>query len=203
MAATTTFYAIAGIKKGDEVVYHQGFSTKKDLDAFMNAYGKANRGIDTDLSGFVYPIRTDSFKGFAEDLFFPPMVQNALKIENFIGKIFASFFAIALNILTFPIRLAASPLRFAYNQFNGEMQHPLHKYVKEGEDVKVVSKIIRTGASTEFPGNHALSVATDSVNLVWSAGGYKFKSCGGGHSGEAFPPAQLETKRNEAIAAGL
>lgn len=73
----------------------------------------------------VVPLRTQNLGDFSRDFFLPTFVNLSLKIHNTALKIIASVFAVALDILTFPVRLLTSPFRAYYNHTHPEPVHPI------------------------------------------------------------------------------
>jgi hypothetical protein len=109
------------------------------------------------LCGTFKPIRTNTCKTFAEDFFFPTLVNYALKVKSVVGKIFAILTALVLDIITLPLRLLTAIPRAIANKIKGE--HPLRKYLiaqnvdkklLEGDHVTVQFKGVQDGAPYEL-----------------------------------------------------
>ncbi len=66
-----------------------------------------------------------------------------MKINNIAIKVIASIFAIALDIVTFPVRFFATPFRIYYNSKHPEEKHPINQLIHEPKSdvVNLVYKI--------------------------------------------------------------
>lgn len=88
-----------------------------------------------------FPIRTYSLQLFVEDLFFPTLVNFALKIDHIAQKIFAYFICITWDFITLPIRLITAIPRCIYNAIKVK-KHPLRQFL-EIEKSKLVALNVR------------------------------------------------------------
>ena len=75
---------------------------------------------------FLMVSRVDTWKNLAKDLFLPTFINRALRVENLVGAIFASFFAIILDLATLPFRLLT--LGPVYSE---RLNHPLSMFLKK------------------------------------------------------------------------
>ena len=81
------------------------------------------------IEPLIYPVRANSFKNFAKDFFFPSLINLALKVDSFILGLFAATLALALDIVTLPIR-AVTTLPMAF--FNAcRCEQSLKTYLKQ------------------------------------------------------------------------
>ncbi|MBA3604248.1 MAG: hypothetical protein H0W50_11585 [Parachlamydiaceae bacterium] len=71
-------------------------------------------------------MRTQNLKDFSKDLFLPTFFNFALKVNIAAQKVFASIFAIALDVLTFPIRFFATPYCLYLNWRHPEIHSLTH-----------------------------------------------------------------------------
>jgi hypothetical protein len=116
--------------KGISIYEEPCFSIDEVVD-FVKINGKSKPGWSV-LQGAVCVLRTNNAKDFAVDFFLPTFVNYTLKINNVALKIFASIFAIVLDVITFPIRLVITPFRAIYNYRNPEEKHPLSSLIERG-----------------------------------------------------------------------
>lgn len=86
------------------------------LKDFIVIYEKLKPGWSL-LDGLVRPLRMDSWQHFAENFFLSTFVHYALKVNHVALKVIASIFAIALNVITLPIRFIMTPF-YAYANYN-------------------------------------------------------------------------------------
>lgn len=108
----------------DQVLYEANFASKTEAKEFIAKYQESREGYGL-LHSIVFPLRTGNLKDFAEDLFLPTWVHFASKIENIALRFFASIPAIALDFLTFPVRLLTVPFQIYSNDKNPEGKHPI------------------------------------------------------------------------------
>ncbi len=114
---TPSFAANVEIKDlNGAILYQQNFNSDQDLKDFIVKYGKSKPGWSL-LEGLVRPLRMDSWQHFAEDFFLPTFVHYALKVNQVALKVIASIFAIALDVITLPIRFITAPF-YAYSNYN-------------------------------------------------------------------------------------
>lgn len=107
------------------------------------------------------PVRSDNCKNFCKDFFLPTLINQALQVKSMAGRVFAAFFAILFDLITFPIRLLTCIPTVICNKKRNT--HPLHKYLStqknvdpkllQCEYVKVKSKFetVSKSAFTEIP----------------------------------------------------
>lgn len=80
------------------------------------------------LKGCFIPLRTDSLKNLATDLFLPTLFNHALKINNIALKVIASIAAIILDLITLLPRTIATPFRVVYcRAYAKTMDSPLER----------------------------------------------------------------------------
>lgn len=72
-------------------------------------------GVVSVLSATLKPVRSNNLKNFAKDFFLPTLINHAIKVEHTVGKIFLILAALALDTLTFPIRLLTCAPRILSN----------------------------------------------------------------------------------------
>ena len=70
--------------------------------------------------------RVDTWKNLAKDLFIPTLAIYALRVNNIVAAIFASFFAIVLDLLTLPLRLITLPFNYSM-----KLDSPVTKFLQE------------------------------------------------------------------------
>jgi hypothetical protein len=99
-------------------------------------------------SSFV-PMRVDNCNHLARDLFLPTFINRALKIHNLFLKVLASIVAIAWDVLTFPIRLIALPIRLC--TASSANAHAVEKLIKESPHFEETKKhgVVRLVAHVE------------------------------------------------------
>lgn len=106
-------------------IFEQKFDHPTAADQFIvdNCHPKHNWGI---CKAALIPVRT-GLKDFYKDLFLPTVVNRAFKVSNFAYRALAVIGALALDLLTFPVR----PFTFAVRlyQTRNEKPHPLHTYL--------------------------------------------------------------------------
>lgn len=108
-------------------------------EEFRGVHDYFNKGKTTVswIQATLYPVRTNHLKNFATDLFFPTMINHALKIQNFISKIFVIIAAALLDLITLPIRLITAIPRAIMNY--NQKPIPLFTYLKgQGVDPKLL-----------------------------------------------------------------
>jgi len=114
----------------DNVLYQKKCTSPEQVKKFMNKYGKSKEGWSL-LRGSVIPLRTDNLKDFSKDFFLPTFVNFSSRINNVALKIFASIFAIAFDIITFPVRVLTTPFRMYYNHRHPEEKHPVMDLIEQ------------------------------------------------------------------------
>lgn len=111
------------------LLYEKSVASHEEAKAFVRQYGSFKQGCPF-LEGLVMPLRTQTLNDCLEDLFLPTFIHFALKVENIALKIIASVFAIALDLLTLPIRFIALPLRVYYQSHAPEPKHPMIELIE-------------------------------------------------------------------------
>lgn len=76
-----------------------------------------------------YTVRTNTIVNFAKDFFLPTFINHAIKAQNTAFKIFAILASLAMDIITFPIRIVKTMINICTKKMLKE--HPFHKYLKE------------------------------------------------------------------------
>jgi hypothetical protein len=85
--------------------------------------------------------RTDNLSSFCEDFFFPSLVHDALKIDNFAIRMIRCIVSIIVDLVTMPIRLITLIPRYFTNLRNTREGHPLHQYlVAMGADPRLLNR---------------------------------------------------------------
>lgn len=110
--------------KEGTVLYQQPCQSSQEVNEFIQQNGGSKEGWSL-IRGTIIPLRTQNFKVFSKDFFLPTFVNFSLKINNIALRIIASVFAIALDVITAPIRLLTTPFRVFYNDRHPETRHPL------------------------------------------------------------------------------
>jgi hypothetical protein len=112
------------------VLYTRDFNSPDQLREFIVTHGKSKEGWPM-LHGLIFPLRINNDWEFAKDLLLPTFFRFASKIDSFAKRVFASFFAIVLDLLTLPIRLVATPFRYHHIKNHPEQEHPLVPLIRE------------------------------------------------------------------------
>ncbi len=121
--------------KEGTVLYQKPCSSSEEVKNFISKNGKSKSGWSLIVGAFI-PIRTQNLQNFSKDFFLPTFVNFCLKINNKALKIFASIFAIALDVFTAPIRLLTTPFRIYYNYQHPEAEHPIINLIKGNDQSK-------------------------------------------------------------------
>lgn len=124
-----SYYADFEIKNlsGDSL-YVNKFTKPEDYAAFVKQNGQ-QRGWGPSRYTFV-PVRTDK-ENYLNDLFRPNYLNTAPKVHKTALDYFKTFLCAALDLVTLPIRLVASPFRY----FHKATDHPLKSLVQNLPDV--------------------------------------------------------------------
>jgi len=88
-----------------------------------------NRKVFNIFQAAAVPVRTNNKKNLCKDLFLPTTLNQALRVKNIVGKIFAIIGSLFLDIPLFPIRLILLAKRVSQNKKAGV--HDLSKYLQE------------------------------------------------------------------------
>lgn len=86
-----------------------------------------SRPVYSWLEATCIPIRTDNLADFCEDVFYPTVMNHALKAQNIAVRILATLAALILDTLTLPIRLFTCAFRLFDNPQKED--HPLYQYL--------------------------------------------------------------------------
>lgn len=119
------------VKKDDVVLFQQEIRKMDafgEISEFINEKGQSVPESSL-FKATIIPLRTDSWKDFAKDLFLPTVVNHAIKTDGIVLKVFASLFAIALDVVTFIPRLVISPFKAVYDRKH-KTEHPLATLIK-------------------------------------------------------------------------
>lgn len=112
-------------------LWSQSNISQEEAKKFVQQYGKSVPGWGGLRAAFVV-MRTDNLKDCAKDLFFPNLVNGALKIENGVARVFAAIAMVFIDLITMPFRLVIAPFRAIYNKCKTpEAPHPLTKLLQE------------------------------------------------------------------------
>lgn len=125
------------------ILYNETCSLTEDIDNFINQYGKSKPGWSL-IRGALLPLRTKNVRDFSKDFFLPTFVNFALKVNNIALKVLASIFAIAFDVITFPIRLLVTPVRAIYNYRKSDDKHPLISLIEQTNKNNSVNEDILT-----------------------------------------------------------
>lgn len=83
------------------------------------------------------PVRTNNLKNFSKDFFLPTTINHAINVQHTVGKVFAILASLALDVLTFPIRLLTCIPRVISNA--KQKENLLQKYlIAEGINQKIL-----------------------------------------------------------------
>lgn len=96
------------------------FTTNDEYQTFCQLYINQKR-----YNSYFYVPKKNEMR-FCQDLLFPH-IEEALKVQAFVERVFAILGAILLDFLTFPIRL----LFYVTRGTIAREQHPLHQYLTE------------------------------------------------------------------------
>ncbi len=126
----------------DNLLFEKEISSPEEMGAFLRLNAPSKKGWSIPY-GCAFPQRTQNLKDFSKDFFLPTFVNFALKVNNIAIKVIASIFAIALDIVTFPVRFFATPFRFFYNLKHPEEKHLITQLIHEPKSdvVNLVYKI--------------------------------------------------------------
>jgi len=114
-------------------------SWKKDFTEAEEKDYRAIKGLCQSRSTvFIFPaalipVRSDSCKNFCKDFFLPTLINQAIKVKSMAGRVFAAFFALLFDLITFPIRLLTCIPTALCNK--KKATHPLHKFLRTQKDV--------------------------------------------------------------------
>lgn len=125
--------------KQGAIIWQKPFASKDEFSEFIKQNGHSKNGWSL-LRGTVIPLRTESLKHFTKDLFLPTFVNFSLKINNLALRVIASTFAVALDMITLPVRLLTTPYRIHYNCQNPEAEHPLVKLINQDQRQKQIEE---------------------------------------------------------------
>lgn len=98
------------------------------------------------LPALLIPVRTNAWKNFSQDFFFPTTVHHATRIKGVVRQIFAILGALLLDIFTLPIRLFTALPRHLYiishpHPFYKEIQNKIQKRMPEAPDAEALRKL--------------------------------------------------------------
>lgn len=143
----------------DRELYRQPVQSRQEADQWIKAHKASVQGWDF-IKSSIIPMRVNNFDDLKNDLFLPTFVNHASKINNFALKVIASIIAIAWDIVTFPIRLIALPIRLCAG---GEPRMPVEELIKDSPYfaeakkngiVKLVSHVVNTRVTETFGQTH-------------------------------------------------
>lgn len=131
----------------NSTLYANHYSSEEEARAFVKTYEEeARASVKTYeefekgwgwLQGLVIPLRTQNGEELIEDLFFPTFAHVARKVDNIALKVMVAIFAIALDIMTLPIRSVTTPFRIWYHAYYPEKDHRLVRLIKENKEAQV------------------------------------------------------------------
>lgn len=122
-----TFVSFSSPHDPEREIFRKEDLTPEESE-FIQTVAESRSGPN--LSGLIYPIRTNDTKHFFCDLCIPSTMYVDDKIKRLkLKKIIALVAAIALDILTLPIRLVTAIPRIYYNKRKPDS--PLRSYLKE------------------------------------------------------------------------
>lgn len=112
------------------VLYSKKFDTRGEYKGFKNQ-AKSVKGYSL-VDSVITPLRSDTLKNFAKDLFAPTYFHFTSKIHNTALKVFTSLFALALDVASLPIRIITAPFRVAEMRKNPQQaNHPIIELIKD------------------------------------------------------------------------
>lgn len=125
--------------KRGAILWQKPLASKEEVKDFIKQNSTSKPGWSS-LLDIVTPLRTQNLKDFSKDLLLPTFVNYSLKINNLALKIIASIFAVALDVVTLPLRLMTTPYRIYYNYKNPEAEHPLTQLMNENQAQKKIDE---------------------------------------------------------------
>lgn len=98
------------------------------------------------LPALLMPVRTNAWKNFSQDFFFPTTVHHATRIKGVVSQIFAILGTLLLDIFTLPIRLFTAFPRHLYiishpHPFYKEIQKQLQNQIAKAPDAQALRKL--------------------------------------------------------------
>lgn len=118
------FSGYISIQDQNEVeLFHREINSSQEGQEFLREYGQSVPGWSACAFSLI-PVRTDAWGDFAKDLFLPAFINGALRVDCLFCQVIVSILAIAVDIVTFPVRLITAPLRAVYNCMN-RSEHPI------------------------------------------------------------------------------
>lgn len=149
-------------REGNEL-FRKEVNTELEIKEFLETNGES-QPYHSILKACFIPIRTNNFSTLAKDLFLPTFINHAIKIDSFAFRIFSSFFAIILDILTLIPRSIATPFRILHNDKN---KHPLIKLISANSDSSDFEKFSLLNIKIEFKrvtiDQNTFKIARDSI----------------------------------------
>lgn len=140
--------------------------TPMDYDR-VRSYCKGSKEIPI-FGALLTPVRVHTWEHFSKDFFFPTLVNQALKVQSSVGRIFAVVFAFIFDAITLPARLFTVIPRLLYA--SKKEQSGLYQYLQtealgmpditEGDYVKVK-------LGWEAPGRSLLSEEEPELRQYW------------------------------------
>jgi len=160
------FSASISIKNNETEIFEKKFGSKKEVEFFLQIYGKSAPQYPIWQAIFV-PARTDNWRDLTKDLLLPTFINHAFKIDHFVLKIFASIGAVVLDVLTIIPRLITSPFRAFYN-YKTENTHPLISFIKTELPFTQLthSNILKIDVNLEKIATHWISCSTGDLNTA-------------------------------------
>ena len=120
----------------NNILYQTVCASREELKTFIAKHGKSTTGYSV-LEGAIFPMRTDTPAHFSKDFFLPTWAHFASKINNVVLKYFVAFFAVALDLVTLPVRLLTTAYQLYYNNKHKE-KHPALELIGQRPDAHKV-----------------------------------------------------------------
>jgi len=124
-------YAIKISSLDNTVSWKKNLSEDEYRQCKANA--EASRYTIGGIEPLIYPVRSNSLKNFSKDFFFPTLTGLACKVQSCVLSLLGSIVAIAVDIVTLPLRLITVFPRVCLNACRSEQ--PLRKYLREQGEV--------------------------------------------------------------------
>jgi hypothetical protein len=123
-------YVAVEDQSGKEI-FRKAITSPKEAKEFVDMHGKSVPGYSMLKASIILP-RTDNIRDLSKDLFLPTFINHALKVNNFILRLFASVIAIIFDVITLIPRLIVFP--FKANSDRNKTEHSLVSLVKANPD---------------------------------------------------------------------
>lgn len=166
-------------QKGN-ILFTKTCSSEEEARIFLKTYGTSRQSWGV-LQGLAVPFRTQNIKDLATDLFLPTFIHSALRIDNIALKLIASIFAIALDLVTMPIRFITTPFRMSDQAYYyPEEKHPLALEIAQRTQPQIIVEdpvvdlcyemqkvhVVPPTAENQFTGSATKSVVKGTLHVA-------------------------------------